>query len=573
MNKYQWRHRNWLFNWYVNDKNQITKKQLRLEYKILLLLFVLALSIYLLVFSSYGYNPPGIRFFLINIRQLFGFKNSSFLIVNRNLVGLSFEWLWLTIKLTATGTILGNGLALVTAFLGAKKLKNWWWGITIRLGILFLRAFPTIIFSLLFTSTYNAELAGILIIFWVSWLWLHKYFIEIFENLDLSFYRSARSLGSNFFLAFKNEIYFRIKDRIYSLFFFSFESNIRWISLLAALGVPGIGQLIYEPIVSNVSWTEISIPLLILISFSLLLEFFSVILNKYLIKLPSKTLSKRYSIYSQQFRWQTILLYGIFLLFVIVMIYQLITVRYTLKPGISFLDSFSRMFFLDWAKAYAFDSASPLFETLVVLQQALAIILFVFVFGFVFAILQNERINHVIFAFFIKTLLTILRILPGILFFYLINPIVDNAVSTTIITLTIISVTNISKQLSLSINHINFAIYYQYKLEHKNYLWIVTNYIYPQIKKDRISLFSFEFENIIRHVIFFGIFGSSALGGFIQTLFNRKLYSDLGTYIWPVIFLIMIIDLISAAIRSFDFNNWIQSLNCFVLKLKTCNYG
>ncbi len=45
--------------------------------------------------------------------------------------------------------------------------------------------------------------------------------------------------------AFFKEIYPRVKNRIIALFIFSFESNMRWASILGALTLPGIGKLIY----------------------------------------------------------------------------------------------------------------------------------------------------------------------------------------------------------------------------------------------------------------------------------------------------------------------------------------
>ncbi|WP_027119386.1 PhnE/PtxC family ABC transporter permease [[Mycoplasma] testudinis] len=559
---------NWFFNWYVNSDNQITKKQLRIEWKVFILIVVLSISIYLLIFSSYTYTNNGFFFFNQKLKELFGFNQNSSLGFGRNLVTTSFNLLWQTIKITVTGTVFGVGLALLSAYFAAKRLKNFWYGLPIRLGVLFLRAFPTIIFTLLFTRSYSADLSGILIMFWFTWLWLHKYYVEIFENLDLSFYYAQKAAGHNFFLAFKNEVYFRIKDRIISLFFYSFESNIRWVSLLAAVGVPGIGQLVYIPVSTGlVSWDQVSIPLFILIGFSLLLEFFSVILNKYLLVQPSKRIGNK-RLYFQQFRWRNFVLYFIALLFLIILIYELVTTQFRIDPTTSFANAFSSLFVLNWVQAYSWNNASAVFQVFIVFQQALSIILFVSIFGFVFAVLQNEKINNIIFSFFIKTCLTILRVLPSILFFRLINFIVVNPVSAVIITLTITSIASVSKQMSLAINTMDFSVYHQYKLERKNYLWIVINYIYPAIQKDRISLLSFEFENILRDVIFFGIFGSSALGNTIQVLFDRRLYADVANYMWPAVFLIIVVDLSSAAVREWDLNNFLDKLKTVKDNLK-----
>lgn len=70
------------------------------------------------------------------------------------------------------------------------------------------------------------------------------------------------------------------KKKFISYYFYAFETNLRWSAILANLGYLGMGILI-NPQENPVNYSQLLVPLFVLVSFLFLLEIISEYFNKF----------------------------------------------------------------------------------------------------------------------------------------------------------------------------------------------------------------------------------------------------------------------------------------------------
>ncbi|MBU4692066.1 ABC transporter permease subunit [Mycoplasma zalophi] len=550
-----------IFFYQVSSSEQKTQKKLRSFWKHLLTICVLIFIIYL--FSTYSYkttNHFGIELFKKNFLAIFSFSNISTLDYEQNLIIRSLSVLWFTIKYTISGTFIGFLLALLTSSLTNRNFTNKIWSFFSRNIILFLRCIPELLFITLFTSIYRAEFSLMLIFIWFTWLWLHKYYIEALESIDTRPFYVSINQGNSKIKSFYKEILPRLINRFISLFIYSFESNMRWGSILSSIGAPGIGILVNYAGQTTSRFKQLAIPLLVLLIFIILLEILNMLLNKYLFQINtrklkttdinklSKTINIRFWI-----KLFIVLMLGIFSIYVI----SVTDKSYILSK--SSTRFFRALLSPDW-QAFNWSSldikTNPLLQILQIIIFAIStmtitIILSILIIPFC-SMFTNKFQSTIIF----RGLNSVNRLIPTVVLIYLFSALSSTPSKITLIVfvLGIHEASGFIKQISEVVDNIDEWKIKNLQLMGNSKFRIYFKFILPTIKYDFITLAIFYFEMAIRNAIIYSVFTTSQnslyLGrGLMDALNERSLQVNIASvYFWCSTLTIFLLNIISEQI-------------------------
>ncbi|WP_434325667.1 ABC transporter permease subunit [Mycoplasma leachii] len=500
---------------------------------------------------------------------LFSFENKNFLdtsyISNEytNLFLDTLRLLWITIKLALTGTFIGFILAIITSFLSFNKVNNKFLSYFISIVILILRSTPELIFITLITSTFRNDLSLLLVYIWFTWLWLHKYYIDMLNSFDLQPYYVSINQGNSKFKAFFKEIYPRIKNRVIALFIFSFEANIRWVSILAALNLPGIGRLIVYGSENTAHFNQLGIPLLVLMSFILVLELLNYLFKKYLVEARSKVYKQKnetkleyYTRLSKKLNVNKIII-------------SLIFISLTIISIITFINIPIYIFNLDYVKSFFNNLLNPNFASFSIFNkhiennpilliwnslQFTIVAMFICIIIAIMGIrLQSIRLNNLFIVIICRSLNVLIRLIPTIVYFYVFHPIFSNVLTLVIIVVSLHQASSKAKQLVEVVDNLNIQIINNLKIQGYSNNQIFLKYVLPAIKIEFISLSIFYFELIFRASITYYILSSDKLYiGYLITKYldTKAFYPRLAmSYVWIGTFAILIINLIARYIN------------------------
>ncbi|OYD26734.1 phosphonate transport system permease protein [Mycoplasma testudineum] len=516
------------------------------NFYIILLIFISIIAIVFLALNSSMFNNLGTELTREYLNKMFVFKSSSQSFDTENLWTLSLIYLWSTIKIVTLGTTIGFLLALLTSFFGSKKIFNNVFSIVFRIFILFLRALPIIYMINLFRTGFVGNDSAFLIFAWFTWLWVHRYLIDYINSLDFKYFDQARKLNKNIFSLYYREIFLRLKTKIISLYFYSFESNIRWVSLLSAVGVIGIGTLFYiplsQPFVIDIS--EATIPLFVYVIFLLIFEAFNFCLINLIFKSRSIILNNKKNLILKYW-WKKIVIFCLLLTTAFISIATLFDLEYNYATTHVMINMIQRLFQIDLAKVFASNSTSPIVSLLSVIGQAFSITFFVFIIGLIIGILSNSKINSKTTSIIWKLLSVFIRSIPFIVLFYVLNPLWIRPHSTLFIVLIFQGSFTFSRKVSEAIDKIDLIIYNNLKRNGFSKIKIFWLYIYPLIRKELMYQNALEFESQIRSLIFLGVFGINHLGQIINSFSERQTYSELANYIWPTAAFIILLEIVT----------------------------
>lgn len=489
-----------------------------------------------------GINVHGLAVFKNNISNFF---NQS--AVNKSsLLTKSFEQLWITIKYTATGTFIGFILGFLLGYLSSLRITNNFTAIFVKLGIIFFRSFPVVIFINLFNTSFNSDLSAIIIISWFSMLWNAKYIADYIENSKVEQFKKFVNRSQNHLSSFINNIFIDIKSKILVLFAYSLESNFRWTTILSAVGLIGIGQLINDPISINNDFASTLIPLLVLMVFLLINEGALYLFETYLVARKSypktKNLNKLLTI-------KKYLVYLIFILIITFSIYSIFSIRLRVNNLLIFTDFFQRLF--NFNKSFFATTTfneNPLLMIILLTLQAILILGIVFIFSLLFATLCSNLLNRYVSLFF-KALFLIIRTIPLIIVFRLFNPLFNSGISTIVFIGSLYFSTSLAKKIYVIINSINWTVVTSLKSKLYTNFEILRVYIIPSIRKDLVTVYQLEFESILRTIITLGAYGTSVIGQLLDIYIYRGSIENLGSYVISIMVYFQVIDLLSIMVR------------------------
>ncbi|MCT4469451.1 ABC transporter permease subunit [Mycoplasma sp. HS2188] len=533
----------------------------------LIILLAIGLLAYIFYEKSSKLKFDNTGFIVQKIQNLFSFGTKSYRLTGRtsgeytSLLMDSITALWISIKLGLVGTFIGFILAVVTSVLSFSKATNKYSAFAFKSIILILRAMPELVFIRVITFTARNELSLLLVFVWFTWLWLHKYYIEIFENVDLSPYWNSISQGNNKFKAFYKEIWPRVKHRIYSLFLFSFESNMRWSSILGALSLPGIGVLISYGASQTANFKELGIPLLFLMLFIVFLEIINILFKKYLIEAKTKKISInsqfKYINYKQlarQLNVRKIVYSVIFSLCLIVTAYVLITTKW-LFFELSATKGFFEYFFRPDFTVFDFRSwnlANPFYVLWESMSFTILALIICLLLTLISIRLQSLHLNNKYWAITWRILNVLIRLVPTIVYFFVLQPLFQSALFLIILIISLHEMSSISKQLTEAIDNLDEEIILNMRLQGFSNNQIYFKYVLPAIKFDFIALSFFYFELIFRNSITYSIFAPSQLniGTKIWTNLNTRNYHPeiAMAYTWLATFAILLINFVGKTI-------------------------
>ncbi|WP_255565859.1 ABC transporter permease subunit [Mycoplasma sp. E35C] len=501
-----------------------------------LILFIISLAVINVNFNAYG-----ITVFKNNFLAIFDQSkvDSSSLLIK------TFSYLWTTIKYVVTGTVIGFSLGCFLGYLSALKITNNLTAWLLKLTIIFFRSFPVVIFINLFNSSFNSDLSALIIIGWFSMLWAAKYISDYIENSKIYQFELSLMRSQNKIQAFLNNIYVDIKTKILVLFAYSLESNFRWTTVLSAVGLLGLGQLINDPIKLN-NFGEILIPLIVLMIFLLINEMILFLFEKYLIKRksydPKKDVKKQIFI-------KKIVSYWILLSLIIFSLYSILSINLKTNNLLIFTDFFERLFNFN-KSFYTIKSfnQNPILLLINLTLQTVLILGITLILGIIFAVISSNLVNKYVSIFF-KSLFLIIRTIPIIILFRIFNPLFNSGISTIAIIGSFHISTSLSKRIYESINSLNWTLIDNMKTKLYTNWEILKLYVIPSIKKDLITIYSLEFESILRLLIILGAYGTSVIGQLIDSFIYRDNIKNLGSYTIAIMVYFQLIDLISLAIR------------------------
>ncbi|ENY69154.1 Alkylphosphonate ABC transporter, permease protein (PhnB) [Metamycoplasma auris 15026] len=538
-----------LFREQINiGNNTIKKGPLRLFWRILIWLIIIALIICSIVIINFSISYSGGKLFVANIIDFF--KPNIKSEYGTNAFVLSIEFLWNSIKLVFLSTFIGFIFALFTSYFSNLKMNSKYVAIPIKTAVIFLRIFPEVFFIYLFKVSFQKTIAIHLIYCWFTWLWLHEYLSQTIENANFSVFFQITKIKKSKWNAFFVEIWPQIKQKVINHFIYSFESNLRWSTILTSLSHLGIGLLL-NPGGSPVNYSQLMIPLFVLVTFLIFLELVTEHLNKFLFQ--SRTIkSLNHKQYSLTKSIKRIIISLFILLGLIIAIYSIIDLskisdQKFFKNGPR--DFIRGMFIPNSSRIqWTFGQNGIFFLILQFLALVFLTTILTYVISYfqMLLIIRNLVGNYV--AWYHKYLNILIRTIPITILFLLIANLFNHFEAAFVIAFAIHSSSSLCRTLYQSLNNIDEQKIKQLKKEQYSNFSIYRNFIRPSIKFDFITFITFEIEKITRNFITYGSLTSSSLGK--NTVLNRGTeIDDVAIYLWIGFVIVAIFNLSSYVIR------------------------
>ncbi|WPL39640.1 hypothetical protein [Malacoplasma iowae] len=518
----------------------------------------LILILIILSFVNVGFKiaPNRTNVFFENIKQLFNFSDNSKYFPNQSLWNVSFNYLLLTIKQTLIGTITGFALALISSYLSFKNFTNKYTSYFINLIVNVLRFVPILFFIYYIQLSFSKELGLFIVLLWFTWLWSHKYLIEIYRNIDYSLYFQKIVEGNNKFISFWTTVFYQVNTRIISLFLFSFESNVRWSTILGSLGLIGIGQLIQQ---GTEDFSTMGIPVLMISLFLIFLEIFIYVFKKILIeeKIPFLKNNWNQNQYLKFRKFKKIFSVVIFVVLISFIFYCFTTTDFnSLKTdsGWIFLNA---IFSPDWNILNSSSLTIPIWNQILNLfSQAIVAVTISLLFLLITLFLGNKFLFRKTY-FVIHILNSIVRAVPAVAILFIVDSIYFDTSSALTIALSVSLATSLFKVInekSEKLNEYNIQIMF---LTGHSRLMIFKNYILYKLKNDILTVGTFEFENTFRNLIIYGSYsGASEISSQLDYFFKRSLYDKMGAFLWLIFILIMLLNIVLSIFRIFYINDF-----------------
>ena len=191
-----------------------------------------------------------------------------------------FQSLAVTISLAVLTTIIGSFIALFLSFFAAQNLSNKHLSKTIKLGLSFIRAIPTILWVMVFSVVANVGVEAAII-----GMTFHSIAYLVKAYSDSGIIEALRATGASFWKIIFQGVLPSTVTSILSWTFIRFEINFTNAVLVgAAAGAGGIG---YDMFMSGTMYfdiREIGVFVYLIFGVAIILEFISYLLRKKYLK-------------------------------------------------------------------------------------------------------------------------------------------------------------------------------------------------------------------------------------------------------------------------------------------------
>ena len=260
---------------------KLTKSRIYLYTTLSVLLIITAYTLSTMDFG--GVNIiEATRHFFKDLKTMFFSPSLS----DRYTYAQVFQSLAVTISLAVLTTIIGSFIALFLSFFAAQNLSNKHLSKTIKLGLSFIRAIPTILWVMVFSVVANVGVeAAIIGMTFHSIAYLVKAYSESIEEIDNGIIEALRATGASFWKIIFQGVLPSTITSILSWTFIRFEINFTNAVLVgAAAGAGGIG---YDMFMSGTMYfdiREIGVFVYLIFGVAITLEFISYLLRKKYLK-------------------------------------------------------------------------------------------------------------------------------------------------------------------------------------------------------------------------------------------------------------------------------------------------
>ena len=202
---------------------KLTKSRIYLYTTLSVLLIITAYTLSTMDFG--GVNIiEATRHFFKDLKTMFFSPSLS----DRYTYAQVFQSLAVTISLAVLTTIIGSFIALFLSFFAAQNLSNKHLSKTIKLGLSFIRAIPTILWVMVFSVVANVGVeAAIIGMTFHSIAYLVKAYSESIEEIDSGIIEALRATGASFWKIIFHFIldFYPFWNKLYKC---SFSWSCRW---------------------------------------------------------------------------------------------------------------------------------------------------------------------------------------------------------------------------------------------------------------------------------------------------------------------------------------------------------
>lgn len=539
---------NVFYNWVSTNKNY-KKLNPWIKWTISIIVFV----IIVLSFVSVGFKiaPNGSNLFFENLKLFFAFSDKSKYFPEHSLWNISLVYLLLTIKQTLLGTIVGFALALMTSYLSFKLFTNKFSSLVISIIVNVFRFLPILMVIYYIQLSYTKELGLFIVLLWFTWLWAHKYLIEIYRNIDYSLYFQRIIEGNNKFISFFKTVFYQVNTRVVSLFLYSFESNVRWSTILGTLGLTGIGQLIQQ---GTQDFSIMGIPVLMISVFLVFLEILIFTFKKVFIeeKIPFVKKDFNENRYLKYRKFKKVFSIVLIVVLVSFIVYAFVSSDFNSLKNDSGKVFIEQVFAPDWSILKSSSLTIPIWQQIVNLLGQIIVVLTI---SILILLLTSFLGNKFLFKktyFLIHILNSIVRAIPPIAILFLVDSIYFDTSSALTIALAISLSTTLFKIINEKSEKIDsYGIQIMF-LSGYSRCMIFKNYVLYKIRNDIVTVGIFEFENTFRNLIIYGSYsGATEISSQLDYLFKRSLYDKMGAFFWLIFICIIVINILLSMFRLF----------------------
>lgn len=539
---------NVFYNWVSQNKNY-KKLNSWIKWTISIIVFV----IIVLSFVSVGFKiaPNGSNLFFENLKLFFTFSDKSKYFPEQSLWNVSFVYLLLTIKQTLLGTIVGFALALMTSYLSFKLFTNKFSSLAISIIVDVFRFLPILMVIYYIQLSYTKELGLFIVLLWFTWLWAHKYLIEIYRNIDYSLYFQRILEGNNKFISFFKTVFHQVNTRVVSLFLYSFESNVRWSTILGTLGLTGIGQLIQQ---GTEDFSTMGIPVLMISVFLVFLEILIFTFKKVFIeeKIPFVKKEFNENRYLKYRKFKKVFSIVLIIVLISFIVYAFVSSDFNSLKNDSGKVFIEQVFAPDWSILKSSSLTIPIWQQIVNLLGQIIVVLTISILVLLLTLFLGNKFLFKKTYFLIHILNSIVRAIPPIAILFLVDSIYFDTSSALTIALAISLSTTLFKIINEKNEKIDsYSIQIMFLSGYSRCV-IYKNYVLYKIRNDIVTVGIFEFENTFRNLIIYGSYsGATEISSQLDYLFKRSLYDKMGAFFWLIFICIIVINILLSMFRLF----------------------
>ncbi|AAT75929.1 phosphonate ABC transporter permease component [Mesoplasma florum L1] len=251
-------------------------------------------TLFIVILSFFTLDSKWLEFFrdmpslFERIGEMFKWDWTDFSTINgtgHSFLYNAFVSIWDTIVMAFAGTVIGVVIAIPVAILASSNIvKNKSVNFIARLILSIFRTIPSFVYALVLVNyfgatTFTVTLSLTMFTFSIS----GKTLYERIEQINIKIFTASQSTGANKSVSFRAAVWPQVSHHVLSIMFYSLETNIRYVSIIAGVTRMGIGQMINNAVDYN-EWNRVGFLLTLLVAVILFLELSIWLIRNYIIE-------------------------------------------------------------------------------------------------------------------------------------------------------------------------------------------------------------------------------------------------------------------------------------------------